>query len=125
MIRLFLVDDHAIVRNGLHALLAAEPHLHVVGEAANGQELFDQLPATPADLVLLDQHMPVLDGLATAGRLRAEYPQVRVLMLSMVDQPRRIGQALAAGAHGYVLKNTAALVRYALAHGLLAETSVR
>lgn len=105
MTRLFIVDDHAVLRNGLRAILSQEPGIELVGEATNGQELLDQLPTTPTDVVLLDMNMPVLDGVATARRLHAEYPQVRVLMLSMVDQPRSIGQALAAGAHGYILKN--------------------
>lgn len=105
MTRLFIVDDHTVLRTGLRALLAQEPGLELVGEAANGQELLDQLPTTPTDVVLLDMNMPVLDGVATTQRLQAEYPHLRVLMLSMVDQPRSIGQAFAAGAHGYILKN--------------------
>lgn len=105
MTRLFLVDDHAVLRDGLRSLLAPQPDLTIVGEAANGQELLDQLPATPTDVVLLDMNMPVLDGVATARQLRTDFPHVRVLMLSMVDQPRSIGQALEAGAHGYILKN--------------------
>ena len=105
MTRLFLVDDHAVLRNGLRVLLGQEPGIEIVGEAADGQQLLDQLPTRPADVVLLDMNMPVLDGVATAERLRAEFPEVRVLMLSMIDQPLRIGQALAAGAQGYILKN--------------------
>lgn len=105
MIRLFIVDDHAVLRSGLRALLSQEPGIELVGEANNGQELLDILPTSPADVVLLDMNMPVLDGVATAQRLATEHPQVRVLMLSMVDQPRSIRQAFAAGAHGYVLKN--------------------
>ena len=105
MTRIFLVDDHAVLRDGLRLLFAQEPGLEVVGEATNGQELLDQLPTTPADVVLLDVQMPVLDGLATARHLHAEHPRVRILMLSMVDQPLSIGQAMAAGAHGYILKN--------------------
>jgi DNA-binding NarL/FixJ family response regulator len=83
MTRLFLVDDHAIVRNGLRALLEEVSDIEWVGEAANGQELLDQLPTTPTGVVLLDMNMPILDGVATARRLPAEYPHVRVLMLSM------------------------------------------
>ena len=105
MIRLFLVDDHAVLREGLRQLLEQEPDFRVVGEAANGQLLLDRLPATPADVVLLDLNMPVLDGVATAARLRADYPAIRVLMLSMEEEPLRIQQTLAAGAHGYLLKN--------------------
>ena len=105
MIRVFIVDDHALLRDGLRTLLAADPLFKVVGEAGNGQELLDQLPTVAADVVLLDLNMPVLDGLATTHRLRAEYPQLRILLLSMMTHERTIGEALAAGAHGYVLKN--------------------
>jgi DNA-binding NarL/FixJ family response regulator len=105
MIRLFLVDDHAVLRHGLRALFRQEDGLEVVGEAEDGEELLAQLPATPCDVVLLDLHMPGLDGLATTQRLHAEFPDVRVLVLSMADGERAIGQVLAAGAHGYVLKN--------------------
>ncbi|MCA8830465.1 response regulator [Hymenobacter pini] len=105
MIRVVLVDDHAVLRDGLRALLASEPLLEVVGEAENGEKLLELLPSAPADVVLLDMNMPVLDGLATALRLREEFPTVRVIMLSMVDNEFSIGQALDAGVAGYVLKN--------------------
>ena len=105
MIRVFLVDDHAVLREGLHLLLEHEPDLCVVGKAANGQQLLEQLPTTPADVVLLDMNMPVLDGIATSQQLRLHFPAVRILMLSMVEEPAQIRQALAAGAHGYLLKN--------------------
>ncbi|TVT40153.1 response regulator transcription factor [Hymenobacter setariae] len=105
MNRIFLVDDHAIVRDGIRALLAQEPGLEVVGEASNGQELLDQLPTTPANVVLLDINMPVLDGLATTQRLHAEYPDIKILVLSMLNHERYIGQLFGAGAHGYILKS--------------------
>jgi len=105
MIRLFLVDDHAVLRFGLRTLFQQDPSLQIVGEAENGEQLLAQLPATPCDVVLLDLHMPGLDGLATTLRLRAEFPDVRILILSMADHERAIGQVLAAGAAGYVLKN--------------------
>jgi len=105
MIRVFIVDDHTLIRDGLRTLLAADPLFAVVGEAGNGQELLDQLPDVAADVVLLDLNMPVLDGLATTHRLRAEYPNLRILLLSMMTHERTIGEALAAGAHGYVLKS--------------------
>ena len=105
MIRVFIVDDHTLIRDGLRTLLAADPLFEVVGEAGNGQALLDQLPTVAADVVLLDLNMPVLDGLATTHRLREEYPDLRILLLSMMTHERTIGEALAAGAHGYVLKN--------------------
>ena len=105
MIRVFIVDDHILIRDGLRTLLAADPLFEVVGEASNGQALLDQLPTVAVDVVLLDLNMPVLDGLATTHRLREEYPDLRILLLSMMTHERTIGEALAAGAHGYVLKN--------------------
>ncbi|MBJ6142383.1 response regulator transcription factor [Hymenobacter sp. BT559] len=105
MIRLFLVDDHAVLRYGLRALFQQEASMQVVGEADNGIQLLAQLPTTPCDVVLLDLHMPELDGLATTQRLRVEFPDVKTLVLSMVDNERAIGQVLAAGASGYILKN--------------------
>lgn len=105
MIRLFLVDDHRLIRDGIRALLAATPGLRVVGDANNGQELLDQLPEVPADVVLMDLNMPVLDGFATLPLLRQRYPEIRVLILSMLAHERYVGQALDAGAAGYVLKN--------------------
>ena len=105
MTRVFLVDDHPMVRGGLRAMQTTEPNLLVVGEAHHGQDLLDQLPTTPTDVVLLDMSMPVLDGLATTQRLRAEFPQVRVLVLSMLSHERYVGQLFEAGALGYVLKN--------------------
>lgn len=105
MTRLFLVDDHTIMRDGLRALLAREPSLQVVGEAGHGQELLDRLPTAPTDVVLLDLNMPVLDGLATAQRLRVEFPQVKILVLSMLLNERYVGQLFEAGVCGYALKN--------------------
>lgn len=105
MTRVFLVDDHAVLREGLRALLADEPDLTVVGEAADGQHLLDQLATTPADVVLLDLHMSGLDGLATTRQLCESFPGVRVLILSMEEHELSIGQVLEAGALGYVLKN--------------------
>lgn len=105
MSRIFLVDDHIIVRDGLRAMLTPEPDLTIVGEASNGQELLDKLPDTPTDVVLLDANMPVLDGLATTQRLQAEYPHIRILILSMLAHERYVGQFFDAGAAGYVLKS--------------------
>jgi DNA-binding NarL/FixJ family response regulator len=105
MIRVFLVDDHAIVRDGLRSVLAAELLLDVVGDVANGQELLTQLLTVPTDVVLMDLNMPVLDGLATTRELHKQYPHLRILILSMMTQEHTIWELLVAGAHGYVLKN--------------------
>jgi DNA-binding NarL/FixJ family response regulator len=106
MIRVFLVDDHHIVRSGLHLLLSAQPDLQIVGEASNGLELLTQLPTIPADVVLLDVNMPGMDGPETARQLRTQYPDIRILALSMLDNESYIFQMLDAGAHGYLLKSS-------------------
>lgn len=106
MIRVFLVDDHQLVRSCLRLLLSEQPDLDIVGEAGNGLELLAQLAATPADVVVLDVNMPGMDGPETARQLRAHHPQVRILALSMLDKESYIFQMLDAGANGYVLKST-------------------
>lgn len=106
MTRIFLVDDQPLVRDGIRELLASQQGLLVVGEASNGQALLDQLPATPADVVVLEVRMPVPEGLATTRRLLAEFPQVKVLVLSAIEHERYVSQFFEAGAQGYVLKHS-------------------
>ncbi len=107
MTRLLLADDHAILRDGLRALLSAVPDFDVVGEAGNGAELLELLATTPTDVVLMDVNMPVLDGFATMPELRRRFPDVKVLVLSMLDNEHYVARMLNAGALGYVLKNAA------------------
>jgi DNA-binding NarL/FixJ family response regulator len=106
LIRLALADDHVLFRKGLRALLSSFPNVEIVAEAGDGQELLeliDQLP-TPPQVVLMDLQMPVLDGLQTTRLLRVQYPRVRVVIISMHDEPELIEQLVAEGAHGYLLK---------------------
>jgi DNA-binding NarL/FixJ family response regulator len=103
--RVLLVDDHALVRRGLAALLATDGRFQVVGEAGNGEDALAILERVPADLVVLDLSMPRLDGLETLRRLRATGSRIRVLVLSMYDDTQFVAQALADGAHGYLLKH--------------------
>ncbi|KUG06530.1 response regulator [Solirubrum puertoriconensis] len=105
MTRLILADDHAVIRDGIKALLADVPDFEVVGLVSNGQELLDRLADTPADIVLMDLNMPVLSGFDTLPLLRERFPEVRVLVLSMLDHEKYVHQVLEAGAMGYVLKN--------------------
>ncbi|AWM34410.1 response regulator [Hymenobacter nivis] len=107
MIRLMLADDHAILRDGLRALLAAEPGIELVGEASNGAELLTLLASTPADVILVDVNMPVLDGFETTTELQQRFPEAKVLVLSMLDHEHYVLRMLQAGALGYVLKNAA------------------
>lgn len=105
IIRLFLVEEHLGLRHSLRALLAEQPGLRVVGEASSGPELLARLPTTPADVVLLGLNQPGRGEVETAGQLRAHYPAVQVLVLSVLDAPASVSQLLDAGARGYLLKS--------------------
>lgn len=105
--RIIIADDHTILRDGIRALLSAETDLEVVGEASNGAEVLAILETTPADMVLMDVQMTVLDGFATMPGLRQRLPGVRVLVLTMLDHENYVARMLKTGALGYVLKNAA------------------
>ena len=106
--RILLVDDHPLVREGLRARLAQTPGLEVVGEAGDAEQAFARVSMLRPDLVLMDVGMKQVSGIELTGRLRAQYPELRVLMLSMYDNPEHVHRALAAGAMGYVLKEAPA-----------------
>ncbi len=105
MIKLILTDDHQIVRDGIKALLKDEQKIEVVGEASDGIELIKLLDTTFADLVLLDISMPNKDGFETVQHLKSHYPNLKVLVLSMLTQESYVSKMLEAGASGYILKN--------------------
>ncbi|WP_051718341.1 response regulator [Hymenobacter sp. IS2118] len=107
MTRILLADDHTILRDGIRALLSADADLEVVGEASNGTEILAILETTPVDVVLMDVQMPVLDGFATVPEIRRRFPEVRVLVLTMLDHEKYVARMFEAGAMGYVLKNAA------------------
>src|SRR5215211_7555740 len=103
--RLIIVDDHALAREGLQDMLADEPELKVVGEAANGLEALTLCSRLQPDLVLMDVRMPRLDGLEATRKVKHEYPKIIVLILTMHENPDYLLEALRAGAAGYVLKD--------------------
>lgn len=105
--RILIVDDHAVLRSGLKLLLAPEQGIEVVGEAGDAFEALAQVRRLRPDLVLLDLSLPGLDGLDLLSRVRAEMPWVKVLVLTMHDDPGYLKRALEAGACGYVLKRAA------------------
>ncbi|HEY1512631.1 MAG TPA: response regulator transcription factor [Gaiellaceae bacterium] len=107
MIRILVVDDHAVVRSGLKLLLSAEPDLEVVGEAGNAREAVFEVRAQKPDVVLLDVVMPGESGIEAVPKLLHESPETKVLVLSMQDDPNYVREAFAAGASGYVLKEAA------------------
>ncbi|HEX5504285.1 MAG TPA: response regulator transcription factor [Thermomicrobiales bacterium] len=104
-VRVLLVDDHAIVREGLQTLLAEEPAVAVVGAAATGAEALALAAALRPDVVLMDLVLPDLDGIATTARLRESGAACRVLVLTSYADDRRVRDAILAGAVGYLLKD--------------------
>ena len=103
--RLLLADDHDLVRDGFHRMLGREPDLEVVGEASNGREAVELCRSLRPDLVLMDVRMPEMDGLEATRTIKAERPEVSVLVVSTHENPDYLFEALKAGAAGYVLKD--------------------
>ncbi|MBV9209403.1 MAG: response regulator transcription factor [Acidobacteria bacterium] len=104
-IRLLIVDDQALFREGLRTLLSMQADIEVVGEAANGEEAVSLARLTNPCVVLMDLRMPVLDGVAATRRLRAEQPSCRVIVLTTFDDDEYVFEGLRAGAVGYLLKD--------------------
>lgn len=106
VITIVLADDHALFRRGLRSMLELEPDLRVVGEAADGLEAQALVGELLPDLVLLDINMPQMDGIDAARALRRNFPHLGIVMLTMFGEDEVIERALAAGADGYLRKDT-------------------
>jgi DNA-binding NarL/FixJ family response regulator len=106
VIRLAVVDDHVIVRNGLEQLLATTDDIELVGMASNGLEALDLVAKLLPDVVLMDLSMPEMDGVEATRRIVAAHPGVRILVLTSFSDQSRIMDALRAGAEGYLLKHS-------------------
>ena len=104
-IKLLLVDDHPLVRDGIRARFEADELIEVIGEAQNGQQALDFVSQQMPDVVLMDVSMPVMNGLEATQHLRQLYPSMPVLILSMHDSREYIQQLVQTGASGYVLKD--------------------
>lgn len=104
-IRVLLVDDQLLFREGLGTLLSVHDDIQIIGEAENGQQAVQQVELLRPDVVLMDVRMPVLDGVAAAKQIHEKFPQTRVIMLTTFDDDEYVFEGLRAGAAGYLLKD--------------------
>jgi DNA-binding NarL/FixJ family response regulator len=105
MIRILITDDHQLVIDGIKLMLSETDDLHCVAEANSGGHALEKLAATPVDVLLLDINMPDMDGLECCRKVRAHFPDVKILMLSMLREGSLVKMLLNEGASGYLLKN--------------------
>ncbi len=107
-IRVLLVDDHAVVRQGLRMFLSLDPELIIVGEAVNGADALEKSHNLQPDVILMDLMMPVMDGITAIGVLRRDLPDIGIIALTSVLEDASVFDAMRAGASGYLLKDTEA-----------------
>src|SRR5690349_18012382 len=107
-LRIFLDDDHMVVREGLKTLITAQPDMIVIGEADDGATAWQQVRDCQPDVVIMDISMPIMNGIETTAQLKQLCPEVKVLVLSVHDDTSYLRQLLTVGASGYILKHTAA-----------------
>ena len=104
--KVFLVDDHEIFRNGLKQLVDSEPDMEVVGEAGDGETALQVLHTVSPDVIIMDIRMPGINGIETSEAILTRQPQARILFFSLYDSPDYVAKALEMGASGYILKDT-------------------
>jgi DNA-binding NarL/FixJ family response regulator len=105
IIRVLVVDDQRLMRDGIASLLEMQDAIEVVGTASNGQEAIERAVSLRPDVILMDVRMPIMDGVVATGQVRCELPSCRILMLTTFDDDEYIIDALRAGASGYLLKD--------------------
>ncbi len=108
IIRVMLVDDHAVVRSGLSAFLMISADLELVGEAENGQQAVTRAGLLQPDVILMDLMMPVMDGVAATAAIKRQYPAIQIVALTSFEEDELVHNALKAGAIGYLMKNVTA-----------------
>ncbi|MFY0688960.1 MAG: response regulator transcription factor [Cyclobacteriaceae bacterium] len=104
IMKIFLVDDHAVLLGGLTKLIASEDGMTVVDSATKGQEALDKLTQQKIDLLITDYNLPDMDGLAIVQTVKRKYPEIKIIMLSMHDEKHIIKEVLKEGVNGYILK---------------------
>lgn len=104
--RLLIVDDHQMLLDGIRALLQDVPSFQIVAEAHNGNQALEELKKTPVDIVVTDISMPDMNGIELTQKIKSDYPDIKVLTLSMFSEKQTIREMVDAGVSGYILKNT-------------------
>ena len=117
-LRVLVVDDHTVLRDGITALLDLVPDIEVVGEAGNGREALDKVKELLPDVVLMDIEMPVMDGLEAARKIHARHPAIKVVMVSQYDDASHVLDAVQAGVQGFVDKTSASAELAASIHSV-------
>ncbi len=107
IIRVFIAEDHPIVRRGVKDLLATEPDIQMIGEATNGRQAVELVVELQPDVVLMDLVMPIMDGIEATRQIRNRAPDVRILVLTSFATDDKVFPAIKAGALGYLIKDTA------------------
>ncbi len=102
---ILIADDHSIVAGGIEAILHTAHHLNVIGIVDNGQKVLDTVSETPVDLVLLDINMPIMNGIECTRRLKAQYPEIKVIVITMYNRKQFIRELFEVGADGCILKS--------------------
>lgn len=106
MLKIILAEDHIIVRNGIKIILDSQPGVQVIGEADNGKEVLDLIASgIIPDIVLTDINMPEMDGITLIRELKERSPEIKTIVLSMLDNEKYVAQAFLEGSHGYLMKN--------------------
>jgi two-component system, NarL family, response regulator NreC len=119
VIKVLIADDHAIVRTGLRALINSDSDMKLVGEATGGYEAIDLIGRTQPDVLILDLSMPDLDGIEVTKRVKPQYPELRILILTIHEDEALLRAALKAGAGGYILKHAAEAELISAIHTIL------
>ena len=128
-ISVLLVDDHPVVRQGLRSMLETDVHLNIVDEAENGEDALRKVAEHSPQVVLIDIHMPVMDGLTATRRIKDKFPQTSVIVLTLYNNEQYVIEAVKAGAAGYLLKNASReeisrTIREVSQGGLLIKTTM-
>lgn len=106
MIQVLLVDDHAILRDGLRTLIAQEDDMEVTGEATGSEQLMDMLPNTNPDIIMMDINMPHMNGIELTKWVKSKYPAIKIIVLTMYNNDEYFMAAIREGADGYLLKDS-------------------